>query len=116
METRLTHEAAKAETAVILRREGLTGPDLRFGETGVHIESSCLVRKRRLRMEICGVLSRTEGFSRSAADMSAEWLGHNIYYRLTRHPGAKSADIEFTGDKRWYVKLAAKVMGAVGLR
>ena len=48
--------------------------------------------------------------------MSAEWLGHNAFYRLTRHPGAESCDLEFIGDKRRLVRLAAKVMAKAGLR
>ena len=116
MEKRFTTEEAAERILALLEQAGIRNVELRFEQSGVHIENSCEVRSRALRFAACAVLERTEGFSRTAADMSAEWLGHNAYYRLTRHPGAKNADIEFKGDKRWYVRLLARLMGRLGLR
>ena len=116
MEKRFSHEETVKKAEALLKERGVGGVSLRFGADGVHIGNSCLVRDRSLRYEICLLLEKTEGFSRPAAEMSAEWLGHNVYYRLTRHPGAASADVEFDGDKRWYVRLPAKLMAKLGLK
>ena len=116
MEKRFTTEEASERILALLGQAGIRGVELRFEQSGVHIKNSCEVRSRALREAACRILSVTEGFERTPADMSAEWLGHNAYYRLTRHPGAKNADIECRGDKRWYVRLAARLMGRLGLR
>ena len=116
MEKQFTREEAIMEAEALLTEAGFEDVRLRFGTDGVHIENSCLVRKSGLRLSVCRILERTEGFSRTAEDLSAEWLGHNAFYRVTRHPGAKSADLEFTGDKRSLVRIAAKVMAKLGIR
>lgn len=115
MEKLLTHEEAVIEAEALLRSAGLDSVNIRFGTDGAHIENSYLVREKRLRLDVCRVLERTEGFTRPAARMSSEWLGHNIFYRLTRHPGAASADIEFEDDKRLVVRMGERIMDLMGL-
>ena len=116
MEKLYSHDECAALADVLLKEAGVEGVSLRFGEDGVHIQNSCRVRDKRLRLEVCRLLELTESFAQSAECMSAEWFGHNAFYRLTRHPGAESCDLEFTGDKRRLVRLAAKVMAKTGLR
>lgn len=115
MDRLYTSEQAELLTAKLLEGAGLGQVKLTFGEGGVHIENSYLVRSRELRLAVCAILADTEGFTQPASRMSAEWLGHNAFYRLTRHPGARSADVEYSGDKRLVVRLAARLMDRLGL-
>ena len=115
MEKLFTHEEAVSAARAALDDAGFGGVELRISSAGAHIENSSDVRNKDVRLAVCAILERTEGFSRTAANMSAEWLGHNAYYRLTRHPGAKSADIEYSGDKRLVVRIGAKLMEKAGM-
>ena len=115
MEKLFTREEAISRASALLNDAGYGEVKLRFGDAGAHIENSSDVKNKEVRLAVCAILERTEGFSRTAANMSAEWLGHNIYYRLTRHPGARSADIEFAADKRLVVRLGAWLMEKAGM-
>ena len=111
------HTQAEAEKIIaeLLNSLGYSDVCPRFKSNGIRIENSHTVRSAQHRISVCRVLERTDGFSLSAGVMSAEWVGHNIAARMLGLKGAKSADIEFDGDMRWYVRLFATLLDIMGI-
>ena len=49
------------------------------------------------------------------AQMSAEWLGHNICYTLhIKRQSTKDVDIDYDGDERFYVRAVVKALEILG--
>lgn len=116
MGIRYTQAEAAKLIDELLKSQGYSDVRLRFKPNGVRLENSYLVRSAQHRLSVCQVLEQTEGFSQRAGVMSAEWFGHNMAARFLGLTGAKSADIEFDGDPRWYVRLVALWLYKLGIR
>ena len=84
------------------------------------IENSYLVNNRYDRIRVSAIISRTENITnRSAFDLSAEWSAHNVAYQITGlFPGwkesARTVDLNYVRDDRWYVQLATKAFYVLG--
>lgn len=115
MSERYSHDEAAQVIGDMLKAQGYSDVRPRFKPNGIRLENSYTVRKARHRLSVCEVLERTEGFSHSAGVMSSEWFGHNVAARLFGLKGAKSADLEFDGDHRWFVRFCAKLLDKIGI-
>ena len=114
-EKRYSKADAQAIINGLLSDEGYSDVTLSFERTAVHITNSYKVKSRDLRMRICSILSETEGFSQSAGELSAEWLGHNMFNSVIKNRGTMHADLEYSGDPRRPIRLLSSIMNRLGL-
>ena len=76
------------------------------------IYNSADVRSAAVRMRVCRILAQTERcFSRSAENMSSEWLMHNLAYRLHVQRGsARHVNIDYHRDRRPAVRICTGLL------
>lgn len=103
----------------LLRKCGSAAHPVRieFFEDGAKIRNSYLVSSRVRRMKVCAILARTEGFTaRTAGNYSAEWVLHNICYRLRfKRSSAVDVDLDVRRDRRASVRVVVKVFDILGI-
>ena len=89
------------------------GPECKveFYNDAVKIKNSYLVRSELIRHRVCAVIAHTDLTARSFENMSAEWLLHNICYKLhIRRSSAVDADLDYTRDRRFIVRILTEIM------
>lgn len=89
------------------------GPEckVQFYDDAAKIKNSYLVHSELVRHRVCAVIANTGLTARSFENMSAEWLLHNICYHLhIRRSSAVDADLDYTRDRRFIVRLLTKIM------
>lgn len=89
------------------------GPECKveFYDDAVKIRNSYLVRSELIRHRVCAVIAHTDLTARSFENMSAEWLLHNICYKLhIKRSSAVDADLDYTRDRRFIVRLLTEIM------
>ena len=119
-EKRYTHEQALGVINGLFQANGLADVSARLNldcgvPSGVHIENSYKVKQRALRAKVCGVLAGITGVKRPASDFAAEWVGHNLVFRLLGHREIGSADLEFAGDKRGAIRFLTGILRILGV-
>ena len=110
-----SYTPAEAEKAIgaVMERYRHPGDRAFFEDCVFHIDGSWRVLSRRDRLLVCEILSRTEGFTgRTARNLSAEWLGHNVvtYATLGRKRSAVDVDLDGNGDARPCVARLSRLM------
>lgn len=90
-----------------------------FGANSVKIVDSFRIERRKDRLTVIAAIRRESarrGFemTRSVGDMEGEWLLHNIAYALGERRHAQDVDIDYTGDRRWYVAFFGNLLGKTG--
>ncbi len=89
------------------------GPDckIEFYDDAAKIRNSYLVSSEFIRHRVCAVIANTDLTPRSFENMSAEWLLHNICYRLhIKRSSSIDADLDYIRDRRFTVRLVTWVM------
>lgn len=83
---------------------------IRFHADRVTLTNSYRVRSRSKRLQICGLIARTELTDRSRESLSAEWFFHNLAYELhVRRSSARDADLDYRQDTRKSVRLVTDI-------
>ena len=109
LEESYTKEQAVEEIGKVVGVENIS-----IDENGAQIKYSKDIESRYDRLYVSTILSRTEGFDRSATNISAEWAGHNFVYFFTHGDDVRDVDIEFQKDGRWGVRAATKALQILG--
>jgi len=107
---RYTQEEAAAQIEALLQP---SVPECKviFYSNRVQILSSCHVRSRARRMEVCRILAHCGVTQRSAEDLSAEWVFHNIFWDLRLFRGAtRDVDLDYRGDSRLPVRMGTALL------
>ncbi len=89
------------------------GPEckIQFYNDAAKIKNSYLVRSELIRHMVCAVIANTGLTARSFENLSAEWLLHNICYHLhIKRSSAVDADLDYTRDRRFAVRILTKIM------
>ena len=77
----------------------------------VNITDGYLVRSRRDRLKVCAVISRCGVTDRSPENLAAEWLIHNVSYRLNiGRASAVDVALDYVKDRRWVINAATKLL------
>ena len=89
-----------------------------FGSKSVKIKDSYRINKADRIETLCfiryAVLKRN-GTQPEFTMLSGEWSAHNfIYFCGLCRDRTRDADLDYSGDKRWYVRWAAAVSGFLG--
>ena len=79
---------------------------------GELIDISADAASRALRMEVR--FPKPVPFT-AISDFAAEWVGHNLVYRLLGHREIGSADLEFAGDKRGAIRFLTGILRILGV-
>lgn len=91
---------------------------LRYSNIGVKVIQSDLCNDR-LDCFYTVLTIRNESetdFQQSTTDLYGELRLHQILYRIGyRVDATADADLEYAGDRRWYVRAASKVLGWLGV-
>lgn len=81
----------------------------------VEIVDSYLVTNRKDRLVICEIIARSGATKRSAANLSAEWVVHNLSYRLhILRWAAKDVALDYVRDERFPVRWATWIFEFLG--
>lgn len=91
-----------------------------FGATSVHIENSYRITHRADRLAAITAIKKEAAnrgieINATVSEMEGEWLLHNIAYSFGERKHAKDADLDYSGDRRWYVAFLADLLGKTGL-
>lgn len=79
---------------------------IRFAEDACEISNSWLVHSKKLRHTICRIIADSGVTRRSYENLSAEWLFHNLAYRLhIFRASARDVTLDYTHDTRKIVVL-----------
>ena len=83
-----------------------TKMEIIFGSKSVKIKDSYRINKADL---------KRNGTQPEFTMLSGEWSAHNfIYFCGLCRDRTRDADLDYSGDKRWYVRWAAAVSGFLG--
>ncbi len=94
------------------------GPEckVKFYNDAAKIKNSYLVRSVFIRHWVCAVIANTGLTARSLENLSAEWLFHNICYSLhIRRSSTVDADLDYTRDRSFIVRLLTRIMDILDL-
>ncbi|MCR5457547.1 MAG: hypothetical protein K6F14_05685, partial [Clostridiales bacterium] len=101
----------------------ITGCTTTINDESVHIENSCEISSREIRIQVCTIISRIVNddgkpmTTRSVESMSAEWEGHNLLCRtgIYKNSRTENVDIDFDNSKNeWYTQLGTGVLMVLG--
>lgn len=102
-------EAVESITAVLSRHSASS--TIEFLEKEANITDGYYVRSRGDRLRICAIISRSGVTGRSPENLAAEWLIHNIAFKLNfRRASAVDVALDYEKDIRWQINLASKIM------
>lgn len=93
--------------------------EIKFGATAVRVCNSYRATKRSDRLAV--IIAIREELTargipcRSVSSMEGEWVLHNIAYGLGERKHTTDVDLDYEGDKRWYIAAASEVLGWTGL-
>ena len=89
--------------------------DVTINDNDIVITNSYLITDKYDRQYISSVIARTEGVTRSAGNLSAEWFGHNVMYIFpsTRN-STKDVNLDKVGDERDWVRFGTKLLEVLG--
>ena len=109
-----TPEEAKAAADAILHRFD-PECEVQYFDTGIKIRRSYRVTSRRARQKVSEILRRADVTHREYDNLCAEWVFHNLCYRLhIRRASAADADLDYTGDQRRVVRAVTRVLEYLG--
>lgn len=82
----------------------------------VEIVDSYLVKHREDRLKICEIMVRSGVTPRTAKNLSAEWLVHNLSYQLhVLRWAAKDVSLDYVRDERFPVRWATWIFEHLNL-
>lgn len=87
-----------------------------FYDDVVKIRNSYKVHSRRDRHRICKIIVSTGLSCRRYDNLSAEWLLHNLAYRLHfMRSSSIDVDLDYKGDPHWIVSLVTWIFDVLSL-
>lgn len=115
MDEMRTNGISMSESAVEIRGEQY---EIQFGTKAVKVCNSYRITSRSDRLAVIMAIRETLKERnlpcRSVSSMEGEWLLHNIAYQFGEHDHAADVDLEYEGDRRWYVAALSEMLGFTG--
>lgn len=107
-------EAIEEISAVLLRHSASSTIELL--EKEANITDGYHIRSRKDRLRICAILSRSGLTQRTPENLAAEWLIHNVAFKLHfMRSSAVDVALDYEKDIRWQINLASKIMEKLGI-